>query len=173
MCIYREMTLSPSRSASCHSTSKSSLTQLVTDEGRVCPGRWLQYDPSSLSPRCSWRHAGCWLSNQLNPVWSQMFIVFISFKLEGVMTHYCPERHPYSDNLLTNLIWGAACYKKESDLIFLDRLIWGTFELKRQKFAIRWICLVTKSEVAPSGCLFLLLSLIGSSVLCQVGSLLS
>lgn len=56
VCIYRETTLSPSRTASCGSTSISSLTQGAADHQGVCSGRRLQYAASPATPRYSWRH---------------------------------------------------------------------------------------------------------------------
>lgn len=52
VCIYRDMTLSLSRAASCGSTSISSLIQVVADHRGVCSGRRPQYaaGPSAPAP---------------------------------------------------------------------------------------------------------------------------
>lgn len=55
VCIYRETTLSPSRTASCGSTSIYSLTQEVADDQGVCSGRRPQYATSPATPKYSLR----------------------------------------------------------------------------------------------------------------------
>lgn len=56
VCIYRDMTLSLSHTASCGSTSISSLTQAIADHRGVCSGRRPQYAASPATSRYIWRH---------------------------------------------------------------------------------------------------------------------
>lgn len=60
LCIYRDMTLSPSRAASCGSTSISSLIQVVADHRGICSGRRPQYAAGPPAPaQAATRGFGC------------------------------------------------------------------------------------------------------------------